>query len=498
MPVKKKSADNDEKKKVRQTKKKKLTEMTDDEAVLALVDEIEHHNADENRDTDDEPKRKNTKEDDEGDEEEEDDKKHAHNATKMPQREDDEQEKLDSLDDFMNSSKKHSKSSRVSDSSESKSSELPEIPYRRPDVSLRLYRRIALGFVIATGGLLVFMLIFSATSATVTINPKKETIAVSLLRTIGGTTDRVDGAVFVEDVVLSQGFSVEKGKEIEGRSTGKIKVINNSKESVSLIPRTRFQSKDGIIFRAVDRVNVAAGKNVIASVVADVAGKTGNVSAGQFTIPGLSAEQQKEIVGESLDAMSGGVRVAGILTDTDIAKAKVEMVAKLKQDKVTQYKVDSQAKNFGSNVVSADVLQEKVEGKIGSEVDRFTIEMKMRVSVVFFDMGTFDTLTRQAVFAKVPDGRALHTVSDPQYTVEKVDAQAKTATIKLMREGIVVLDSTSQLISTDKFVNMLVPQIEKYLMSTNAVDTFEVHIRPRWRTKTPSAPEKIKVIVNVE
>lgn len=395
------------------------------------------------------------------------------------------EEKLETLDEFMHengSSKRGSSYARVRRGG----GEVPEVP-------LAMYRKIAIGFIALTGILLLIMLVFTATSATITITPKKETITNTLLRTVNGVADKIDGAVVIDDVEISNSFSVSQGKEIEGYARGKITVINTSSEPYSFIPKTRFKSKNGIIFRMTKRADIPAKGKIVVDVVADVKGAMGEIVAGKFSIPGLSLAKQEFVYGESNTPMQGGVRVAGVLTETDVSQAEKEIIKALTTKQSERASQSEEAKKYPDSLTSVEFLTKTIDAKIGSEIDGFTFTGKVRVATIFFNGRALDTLTRQAVFAKVPEGMRLDTVGDPRYEVEKIDATAKTATLRLIRDGIVLLDPTSSLVAPSHFTGNTKEEIETYLKNTNHVEAWQIQIRPRWRSKTPANEERIKV-----
>ena len=449
------------------------------------IDDLSDEDKDDDLDLDEEPEI----EEEEEDEEEKPKKKKKKGSS---------ENKLESFNDFMSDDEDEEEQQALFDDDILDNPKPRKKKNKKHDIPLKLYRRIALGFIVITGALLLFMLVFSATSATIDVTPNKEQISVSLLRTVGGTTDRIEGAVFVEEVTHTQTFSVAEGKEVEGNATGQMKIINNTDKAVSLIPRTRFQSEGGVIFRIAKRVNVPAKGNITAAVTADVVGTAGDVKQGKFTIPGLPDAEQVNVYGESVGDMSGGVRIAGVLAESDIVKARGEIEAELKKSKLDQYKDDESTQSYPDNIASVEILGETVNGEVGAEVDQFSIDMRANVTAVFFDGSALDTLTRQAVFAKVASDKRLHKVGDPRYEVEKVDATAKTATLKLMRDGTVTLDPGSALVAPEKFVNMNYEAVDTYMEATGAVADHELKIRPRWRKKTPGSAERIKVKVNIE
>ncbi len=394
---------------------------------------------------------------------------------------DDIEEKLGHLDEFMNGDDDAPmRATRVGRSA-------------TVDVPLGLYRKIAFVFIVITAVLLTIMLAFTATHATVSITPKKETVMATLIRTVNGVTDRLEGAVIVEEADVSKSFSVTQGKQVEGNATGKIKIVNETEEVMSLIPRTRFQSAEGVIFRMSKRTDVPARGSAVVSVVADVKGSAGEVPAGKFTIPGLSVAKQKVVYGVSSEPMRGGIRIAGIVTGEDVAQAESTLLQEIKTKKMDEVTSRDEGKKFPDSVVNVEYIDKTASAKVGDDVDQFTITGKVRVTVVLFDIKTVDALTRPAVFAKVPEGMRLQTVGEVKYDVEKVDTAAKTASLRLTREGIMTLDPGSTLLQTNHFANKSKEEIEQYLKATSHVERVQIIIRPRWRGKTPMTEEKIKI-----
>lgn len=102
---------------------------------------------------------------------------------------------------------------------------------------------------------------------------------------------------------------------VETKASGRITVLNDySTQSVRLIPATRFETPDGLIFRAPAEIVVpgksAAGPGrVTVLVVADQPGDRYNVGPVQkFTVPGLksTAAMYAGVYAQSAEPMSGG------------------------------------------------------------------------------------------------------------------------------------------------------------------------------------------------
>lgn len=391
------------------------------------------------------------------------------------------EDKLGSLDEFMHSpSDRHFETTRVS-------------RHGRSDVPLSLYRKIALAFISITGALLIIMLLLTSSNATITVTPKKETVSNTLIRTIGSSIDKIDGVVITEDFDVSKSASVEKGREVESFAKGTITVINTTGEAMAFVPKTRFQSSEGIIFRITQRADIPANGKVDVVVVSDIKGKTGEVGAQKFTIPGLTAAKQKVVYGESKAPMTGGIRVAGVVTEQDVTKLENDTLKEMQDSKVKQFASKEEAAKFSDRVIKVEWLNKKTDATVGSEVDSFTLSGKMRVTAVFFDGKAIDSASRQAVYAKVPDGMKLQSVGTTAYEIEKIDIAAKTASLKITREGVMVLDESSSLLNPENFVDKTEKEINEGLSETGHVEKIDVKLRPRWRSTTPGSEDAITI-----
>ena len=159
-------------------------------------------------------------------------------------------------------------------------------------------------------------------SATIAITPKSEpkTIAMDVKGTT--TIDEDVDTVRYEVIKLSKSKTTSipsTGEEVvEEKARGKIAIYNNfSTEPQRLIVRTRFETKDGLLYRIPESV-VVPGKSVKAGVetpgsieveiFADEAGGKYNIGKTDFTVPGFKsdANRYKNFYARSVTDMTGG------------------------------------------------------------------------------------------------------------------------------------------------------------------------------------------------
>ena len=173
-------------------------------------------------------------------------------------------------------------------------------------------------------GLLVFALFFGISalfkSAEIRITPKNE---VSILdenfkATKNASTNNGLGFQVVTTVKdVEKKISATDEQMVEKKAQGKIVVYNNySTQPQSLIKTTRFETPEGLIFRATENIvvpgiQVKNGKNVAGSVEvsveADKPGTEYNVSLKDFTIVGFKGTPKyTKFYARSKTEMSGG------------------------------------------------------------------------------------------------------------------------------------------------------------------------------------------------
>ncbi|HCB35110.1 MAG TPA: hypothetical protein DEP25_00535, partial [Candidatus Taylorbacteria bacterium] len=167
--------------------------------------------------------------------------------------------------------------------------------------------------------LLIIALLTSFTGATVTVSAKAQTVSVQQ----EFIASRDDGTKlrFVPlpiDETTETVIPAEIERKVEERATGTIIIYNNfSDKPQRLIKNTRFETKDGFIYRVGNSIIVPGRmrKNgqlvpgsVEAAVVADSPGSEYNISLTDFTIPGFKSDPARfsAFYARSKTSMSGG------------------------------------------------------------------------------------------------------------------------------------------------------------------------------------------------
>ena len=137
------------------------------------------------------------------------------------------------------------------------------------------------------------------------------------------------------------------GKIFQGQNArGRLTVFNTEPKPWPLIPNTRFQTQDGVVFRISQYFTVPAGRadqpgSLDVDVLADEfdaygqpVGDRGNIAPTKFFLPGLNVDNQKKVYAQSKVAFTGGATSVKKKVSKDDILAATNKLKKDLQDAV--------------------------------------------------------------------------------------------------------------------------------------------------------------------
>ncbi len=369
----------------------------------------------------------------------------------------------------------------------------------------RSYKYIATIFILAAIVLLIGVAYLVLAQATIVLTAADEPLQESFELTITenaatstSTNPVVAGKIFSERISATEEYQVTHGgKKIEAVATGKVIIYNKRNQAQTLVATTRLLSEDGVLFRLKDKVIVPANGDVEASVYADKAGKSGEVMATTFTIPGLSAEVQKLIYAESREPMRGGEREIGVLTEADVEKAMSEF-KKTQLEKVVT-KLLAQMENTDWVLVGGGIEPNdqklSYDKKLGEEVSAFNLQGEMTVGAVFAEkQKMLDKATEELQKTRGNNGGEVNV--DPesfQYELEGMNLEGKEATAKVSLSGMVNFDPTKNIFDKNILVGFTESDLKLYFSQFNAINDVRVEFSPFWVKKVPILKDHITI-----
>jgi hypothetical protein len=280
-------------------------------------------------------------------------------------------------------------------------------------IEYRNTNRKGLWFVVGLAILfLVFAISYVFSKAEIVINPRTENQEVDLevkakLASMGSLNNIAE-----KDLNLTyypatltkidvKSVPADGKKQVTKKATGTITIYNNfSKDIQRLIKNTRFENKDGLIYRIDRSVDVPGKKTVNGQVVpgsidvvvyADEAGEKYNIGPSDFTIPGFKSDANRftSFYAKSKGDISGGYSgVTSVLSDAKQKSVRAEMRAEIEKSVLAEANSKvPEGKIFPNGAYTIEFESLPLEFKGGTNVD---VKEKAVVNFFAFDKDVWD------------------------------------------------------------------------------------------------------------
>jgi len=346
-------------------------------------------------------------------------------------------------------------------------------------------------------------------SATINIVPKSQAIKVNMK--ITATSEAAEEAVGYEVIKLSKSKTLSvpaTGEEaVEIKASGKIVIYNNfSAEPQRLIVRTRFEAKEGLIYRIPESA-VVPGKSVKSGietpgsleveVFADEPGEKYNIKKSDFTVPGFKkdADRYKNFYARSATEMTGGFigkRKTILPADKQVALQSIDSEAEANLKKDLESKVPAGLTLLpGSILYKSKELPQKEEASavvVGKEVTAYAIMLNTQ--------NLSDEIVKQYI-SELPDWNGIK--SEVKYfpllnVTEKPNDLRTGEKINLQVNGQVrVWAKIDTDIIGQKLLGAPKKDVLKLMDEFAGISSITAAVRPIWKQSFPKNPLKIHV-----
>lgn len=334
--------------------------------------------------------------------------------------------------------------------------------------------------------------------------PIKVAIPVAISKNIS-SSDLANGIIPGQYFLLSKSGSkaIETTNENIGSplKTGGFIYIYNAYSAVpqKLVAQTRFETKDGKIFRIQNPVIVPGAKmsgtkmipsSIKAMVTSDVAGEEYQIGSSYFTIPGFKGSPKYAgFYAESTESMTP-IKNNSTLSSQEVERTKKNLedalVNELKNDTLNTFK-DSDLKLIdGASTVKIDDFK----------ADSQTISMKITWQAIFFKEKDFRALVDYSVLNKYPDLRNFNfedNITYPQatrldfkkgeifFTFELDKANAFTADLAGLKKELAGRDENG---------------MRNIISNKNFINSATISLWPFWVKQAPGNSDKINITLD--
>lgn len=299
-------------------------------------------------------------------------------------------------------------------------------------------------------------------------------------------------------VEASEAFVPESGAQtVEQQATGTVTIYNTWSQEQPLAATTRLLSENGVLFRIPARVDVPPGGSVTSPIYADKPGKSGEIGATRFTIPGLWAGLQDKIYAESTEPTVGGVREVTLLTEADMLKARSAVQTKaleLGTEAFANLEI-AEGLTFAPSSVVQELQRETSTAELGETVEQFTLTREETQSGFALDQAALKALAREELLRTLPGDQTLTEEALDMTLVFSSPIRELPMQVEVLATGKALLKENADAFDAARMTLRSAESITRYFADVEGVGNVEVRFSPFWVTRSPGNPAQITVVV---
>ncbi len=355
-------------------------------------------------------------------------------------------------------------------------------------IKLKSYRKLAVNFLILTANLLIIILYFTLSEATIAIVPAKETF------THATNLDplAVSGELVTVDVSHEQMFPVTGGQEVLGQARGQLTITNAvGNRNQTFVANTRFKNDAGVEVKIEKQVALAPGARTTVSAYASKEGKEGEVStdAGRFQVVALPYLKD-QIYAEVTTPFTGGVRTVAVLTQEIYDSARNEVEQALRESAAKQI---SDIPEGSAPAVAITTLESSAKPN-DTDVSQFTLIARGTASVFKYDTARAREIVAQELVKAIPPDKLFVSVDDASYAAT-MSPDAKTISASMSAQIQPKLPDTA--LSQEEIVGMNREEVREYFQKITGISDVEVRFWPFWVRSVPNLTDHVNIEIKM-
>ncbi|MFA7685761.1 MAG: hypothetical protein WCX95_03090 [Candidatus Gracilibacteria bacterium] len=325
--------------------------------------------------------------------------------------------------------------------------------------------------------------------------------------------------------------NVPTGKKFSERGanpSGKITITNTTNQEWPLVAQTRFQTKEGLVFRITNGVTVPAATSqgagkVEAFVVADptdsygaIVGERGNIGPSKFFLPGLKEDSRSKIYAESKENMVGGITdYISYVSKEDIDSAKSRL-----HDELVRSAIEDLRKSVAdkSKLVEGATVYTLLEGegatrtgdvKItvpadieGKELKQYDLTGEVQVSGVYYERDAMLEILKNELLLKKSPQKDLLRINDDStnYRIFEWDEPRGKIKVTANIKGIEQFsidqskENGQRLLKKirDHIAGKDIEEAKLYMQNLPEINKVEIESWPVWAPTIPKLPDNIE------
>ncbi|MFC1615470.1 hypothetical protein ACFL2L_01595, partial [Patescibacteria group bacterium] len=279
--------------------------------------------------------------------------------------------------------------------------------------------------------------------------------------------------------------------------TAKITVVNEHSVNQKLVATTRFLTDNGELFRLKKYIEAPANGQVEAEIYADDPKQIiKEIPEGQLTIPGLRKALQSKIYGKIINTIKPNTGKVKIIKEDDIERAKNEASEDLSKRAIIQFaKEIKSGEKILPKSINKEILEFKIDKKIGEKTATFNSQSKVIFTAVIFDEDELLSLGKHHLEQSIADDKQLLEIKEDGllYFIEKYDLESNTANIKVSLTGKVAINEKHKKLNKENISGMDKEEALIYFKTVKEIKKIEIITSPSWWSRLPRLESGITI-----
>ncbi len=383
---------------------------------------------------------------------------------------------------------------------------ITSVPPRHSSASpLRLYKKIALTFIVFAVLTLAIISYFAMVKLEIDITPKVSSVAAAAEFSVYDRPENFElpaasifGLVRSMDSELISSHKASASSVTGAEVSGTVTIVNKYIKDQPLVATTRLLTATNQLLRLKNTVVVPAGGSVVAEVYGETADPSFALADARLTIPGLWAGLQDKIYAEAKANEVAYKEIKKYIIaqkdfDAAIAEGKKALLEKAKNDIEKTYPA------FDERLLSLDnqSITFSFDAKAGDEKENFSMSMSAKVVVVAFSKSVVAQLDQTALASALEDTQSIIESSqdDSSFELVSADTEDNIAQIKLNVVAEATTTAAADIVDPNKLIGLNRAQIASYLDEIDTIESYDLKFTPSFFEIAPQLPERITVRV---
>ncbi len=310
---------------------------------------------------------------------------------------------------------------------------------------------------------------------------------------------------FTKSVTQYVEGSEEENKQT--KTTGTITVYNTDSEEKNYIKNTRFETEDGLVYRAFRRFAIPGGSDdnpgtVEVTVVAENPGEKYNSESGAtFKLPALKEQNSPaydQVYARQTEPLTGGFSgVIRVPTADDIAEAKIKLRAQIAQDLEKDF-ASSLPDNYIVNKDYISISEVTFIEKPNSEKGGIDLEAQANLDSVVFKKEIFETFLANELLENSVGQITIDNVQ--AITMKIVDDQFDPKTVESFKFTIAGDVTFRSSVDANAIKQAVAGKLQSHISSglvtgLDDVSIQDTSVSPFWRRSMPKNTDNITVTI---